>query len=230
MSNLPDKKSNARLAVLKNTVAQGLNDHEFAMFIEIVKATKLNPYKREIWAIKTKSYQNKRGELIEGKVQIFTGFMGFLAIANKHPQYDGCECEIVRKDDGAIDYAEAKVYRKDRSRPSVARVYFSEFYKPGFNGKESNWDKMPVVMITKVAKSHALREAFPQELGDLYAPEEFAQEEVKLSFEQINQLNAVKEQEIVEADVDEALEQIEGKSFEQLNMEAEEKYNKEGAR
>ena len=202
------KKTDGRIAVLRNTVAQGLNDHEFAMFLEMVKATKLNPFKREIWAIKTKDYTNKRGERVEGKLQVFTGFMGFLAIANKHPQYDGCECEVVRKDDGSIDYAECKVYRKDRSRPSVAKVYWSEFYKPGFNGKESNWDKMGNVMITKVAKSHAHREAFPQELGDCYVPEEFSVDEPKLSFEQINQLNGVKEQEIVEADVEAVMNEL----------------------
>lgn len=208
-----EKKSNARLLLLRNTVAKGLNDHEFAMFMEIVKATKLNPFKREIWAIKTNSYTNKRGERVEGRVQIFTGFMGFLAIANKHPQYDGAECDVVRGDDGLPEYAEARVYRKDRSRPSTARVYFKEFYKGGFGGKESNWDKMPVVMIRKVAMSHAHREAFPQELGDLYAPEEMNVDEPKPTFEQINQLNAVAEQEITDADVSEAMEVIEQESL-----------------
>ena len=205
-SAVPAKKEDSRIAVLRNTVAQGLNNHEFAMLLEVVKATKLNPFKREIWAIKTKDYVNRAGQKIEGKVQIFTGFMGFLEIANKHPQYDGCECEVVRKEDGKIDYAECKVFRKDRSRPTVARVYWSEFYKPGFNGKESTWDKMPSVMITKVAKSHAHREAFPQELGGHYIPEEMEEgREPKLSFEDVAALDNVKEQEIVEADVETVL-------------------------
>lgn len=206
--NLPKKKQDARIAVMRNTVAQGLNDAEFAMFLEIVKATKLNPFKREIWAIKTNSYTNKRGDRVEGKVQIFTGFNGFLAIANAHPQFDNIEFDVFRNENGSIDYCEARAYRKDRTRPAVARVYMSEFYRGGFAGKESNWDKMPHVMIVKVAKCHALREAFPQELGNLYAPEEMGQDEIKPTFEQINQLNAVQQQQITDGDVNEVLEQI----------------------
>lgn len=223
VNTLPEKKQNQRLAVLRNTVAKGSTDAEFSMFLEFCKATKLNPFKREIWFVKGRDYTNKRGEKVEGSVQIMTGFNGYLAIANAHPKYDGMECEIVKNDDGSIDYAEAKVYRKDRKFPSVARVFMKEFYKPGFSGKESNWDKMPAVMIQKVAKSHALREAFPQELGGLYTQEEMGEESPKMSFEQVNQLNAVKEQEIKEEDVDQT---IESDSYEEANLKAEKEYNK----
>lgn len=209
-------KKDSRLAVLKNTVAKGLNDHEFAMFMELCKATKLNPFKREIWAIKTKSYTNSSGKQIEGQLQLMTGFNGYLAIANAHPQYDGMECEISRKEDGSIEWAEARVFRKDRNRPSSVRVYFKEFYKAGYRDKPSQWDKQPSVMIQKVAKSHALREAFTQELGGLYTQEEMGEEAPKVSFEEINQLNSVKEQDITEADIDQTLEQIE--SQEELNI------------
>lgn len=209
-------KGNKRIAVLRKTVAQGLNDEEFAMFLEIVKATKLNPFKREIWAIKTKDYTNKRGEHVEGKLQIFTGFNGFLAIANAHPQFDNVEFEVIRKETGAIDYCEARAYRKDRTRPAIARVYMEEFYKPGFGNKPSNWDKMPHVMIVKVAKCHALRESFPQELGNLYAPEEMDQEPPKLSFEQINELNQVQNQQIELKDVEEAIDLV--SELEDLNV------------
>lgn len=199
-----EKKASSRLAVLRNTVAQGATDAEFAMFLEVCKGTKLNPFKREIWFIKSNSYTNKKGERVEGKVMIMTGFNGFLAIANAHPQFDGMQTEIVRKEDGTIEYAETKVFRKDRKYPSTCRAYYREFYKPGNFGKESQWDKQPTVMISKCSKSHALREAFPQELGGLYTQEEVSVEEPKVTFEQVNQLNAEPRQEIVEADVDDA--------------------------
>lgn len=203
------KKESQRMAVLKQTVAKGLNDYEFSMFLELCKATKLNPFKREIWAIKTKSYTSSAGKQIEGQLQLMTGFNGYLAIANAHPEYDGMECDVVRNDGGTIDYAEARVFRKDRKRPSTVRVFFKEFYKAGYRDKPSTWDKMPVVMIQKVAKSHALREAFPQELGGLYTQEEMGEESPKVTFEQINELNSVKEQNIVEQDVEETLSEIE---------------------
>ena len=73
-------------------------------------------------------------------------------------------------------------------------------------------------MIVKVAKCHALREAFPQELGNLYAPEEMAQEELKPSFEEINELNAVTQQQITDADVDEILETVAKGEQQEINV------------
>ena len=50
------------LKVLRHTVAQGATDAEFALFLEYCKSTKLNPFKKEIWFIKTRD-----------RVQIMTG-------------------------------------------------------------------------------------------------------------------------------------------------------------
>lgn len=209
--NVPVKKSNARLAVLRNTVAQGATDAEFAMFLEICKATKLNPFKREIWFIKGKDYINKRGEKVEGRLQIMTGIAGYLAIANAHPQFDGIEQEIVRKEDGKIDYAIAKVWRKDRKFPSVGTAYFEEYYRPGNYGKDSIWDKNPSTMILKVAKSIALREAFPQELSGLHTEDEIATAEVeppKLDLLKSAELLAHKNEALSEDEIDEAMEKV----------------------
>ena len=150
--------------LLLNTVAKGATPSEFKMFIEFCKATGLNPYKKEIWFIKDK----------QGKVQIMTGINGFLSIANNHPQFDGMEVSIEEKD-GKLISATAKVYRKDRKIPSCATVYLSEYFKPSQSGK-GMWEKMPRMMLQKVAKSVALREAFPQELNGIYTQEEMPQE------------------------------------------------------
>ena len=150
--------------LLLNTVAKGATQAEFLMFIEFCKATGLNPYKKEIWFIKT----NK------GDVQIMTGINGFLAIANNHPEFDGMEVSI-QEENGKLVSATAKVYRKDRKIPSCATVYLSEYFKPSKFGN-GMWEKMPRMMLQKVAKSVALREAFPQELGGMYTQEEMPAE------------------------------------------------------
>lgn len=164
------------LDTLRNTVCQGATDAEFRMFVEICKSTGFNPFKREVWFIKSKGYTKNNGEQVEGKVQIMTGIMGYLAIANKHPQFDGMECEIEREDGGKPIRAIAKVYRKDRRFPSVGEALFSEYYQRGreYKGeyKATVWDSKPSIMIAKVAKSIALREAFPQELGGTNTEEE----------------------------------------------------------
>lgn len=142
------------IATLKQTVAVGLTDPEFRLFAEHCKATGLNPFKREVWAIKA-----------GGRLQVMTGINGFLAIANGHPQFDGMEIEV--DDDAAPTKATCKVYRKDRKFPAVGVALLKEY------GKETPiWRQMPRVMLTKVAKSIAIREAFPQELNGLYTEEE----------------------------------------------------------
>lgn len=147
------------LHTLRNTVAPGLTDSEFALFAEIVKSTGLNPVTKEVWAIKA-----------GGRLQLMTGINGFLRIANSHPMFDGMEVEF-EWDNKQLISATAKVYRKDRRFPAVATAYMNEY------GKQSPiWKTMPSVMLSKCAKSLAIREAFVQELGGLYTQEEMPPE------------------------------------------------------
>jgi phage recombination protein Bet len=147
------------LTTLRNTGAPGLTDSEFALFAEIVKSTGLNPVTKEVWAIKA-----------GGRLQLMTGINGFLRIANSHPMFDGMEVEF-EWDNKQLVSATAKVYRKDRRFPAVATAYMNEYGKPS-----PIWRTMPSVMLSKCAKSLAIREAFVQELGGLYTQEEMPAE------------------------------------------------------
>ena len=143
------------LQALRNTVAPGLTEPEFLLFAEMCRATGLNPATKEIWAIKA-----------GGRLQLMTGINGFLRIANSHPQFDGME--VSNEWDGkTLVSCTVKVHRKDRKFPSVATAYWSEYSKPS-----PVWRQMPTVMLSKCAKSLAIREAFIQELGGLYTAEE----------------------------------------------------------
>ena len=146
------------VATLKATVAIGLNEPEFRLFVDYCKSTGLNPFKKEVWAIKA-----------GGRLQIMTGINGFLTIANNNPAFDGMEVTV--DDDENPTKAVCKVYRKDRKYPSEGVALIKEYYK-----KTPIWDQMPRVMLTKVAKSIGLREAFPQQLGGLYTQEEMPAE------------------------------------------------------
>jgi phage recombination protein Bet len=151
--------NNEMLVALRNTVAPGLTDAEFALFAEMCRATGLNPATKEIWAIKA-----------GGRLQLMTGINGFLKIANSHPQYDGMEVTF-EWDGKQLISSTVKVYRKDRRFPSVATAYMAEYAKP-----TPIWKQMPTVMLSKCAKSLAIREAFINELGGLYTAEEMPQE------------------------------------------------------
>lgn len=147
------------LATLRDTVAPGLTNAEFLLFSEMVKATNLNPITKEIWAIKA-----------GGRLQVMTGINGFLKIANSHPQFDGMEVSFEWDEKNLIS-STAKVYRKDRRFPSVATAYLSEY------GKQTPiWKSMPTIMLSKCAKSLAIREAFIAEVGGLYTQEEMPSE------------------------------------------------------
>lgn len=148
------------IQTLINTVAKGASKEEFAMFTEICKATGLNPFKKEIWFIKTSA-----------GVQMMVGLNGFYCIANNNPNFDGIETEVIENDKGQIVKAIARVYRKDRRIPMVAEAYMSEFGKT-----HGVWKSMPRIMLTKCAESLALRKAFPQELNGLYTQEEMPAE------------------------------------------------------
>jgi phage recombination protein Bet len=147
------------LNTLRNTVAPGLTDPEFMLFAEMCRATGLNPATKEIWAIKA-----------GGRLQLMTGINGFLKIANSHPQFDGMEVSY-EWDGKQLVSATAKVYRKDRRFPSIATAYMAEY------GKATPiWKQMPSIMLSKCAKSLAIREAFINELGGLYTAEEMPSE------------------------------------------------------
>jgi phage recombination protein Bet len=147
------------LNTLRNTVAPGLTDPEFLLFAEMCRATGLNAATKEIWAIKA-----------GGRLQLMTGINGFLKIANSHPQFDGMEV-VYEWDDKQLVSATAKVYRKDRRFPSIATAYMAEYGK-----KTPIWAQMPSIMLSKCAKSLAIREAFINELGGLYTAEEMPSE------------------------------------------------------
>ena len=152
------------IETLKATVAQGLNDPEFAVFAEHCKATGLNPFKKEVWAIKA-----------GGRLQIMTGINGYWQIANRHPQFDGAETGMITKAGEWVksvpgnDFIGAwcRVHRKDRKVAMEGEALLSDYQK-----STPIWTQTPRIMIKKVAESIALRKAFPQELNGLYTEEE----------------------------------------------------------
>ena len=156
-------------ATLKQTVAAGLTDAEFSLFVQFCQGTGLNPFKKEIWAIKA-----------GGRLQLMTGINGFRAIANNHQNYDGIEIGLIGKGGEYLpaaypggDYigAWSKCYRKDRKIPTEGIAMLADYDK-----SFGNWKTMKRVMIMKCAESVALRQAFPQQLNGLYTPDEMPQE------------------------------------------------------
>lgn len=161
---------------LRATVARDTTPSEYWIFAQYCKTTGLNPLKNEIWCIKTRD-----------RMQLMTGINGYLAIANRHPMFDGIQT-VINEQDGKVISATCRVWRKDRKYAHECTAYMSEFYKPGYNGKKSTWDLMPRKMLEKVAKCHTLREAFPQEMNGLYTEDEMPAEYASPKIEPVSDL------------------------------------------
>jgi phage recombination protein Bet len=179
-----DWKDAAMVKTMRDTVAKGASNEEFELFCAIAKSTGLNPFLKQIWFIKPNTYTNKQGVKVQPPAQIMTGIDGYRAIANTHQAYDGTIIKTARDSAGKIISCYVEVHRKDRKLPATAEVFFKEYYKPGFNGKESIWDKNGSVMIEKVAESLAMRRAFPLEVGALRTFEEMGVDETDLTQEE----------------------------------------------
>lgn len=153
------------IKLVRDTVAKGATEEEFKLFLARCKLLNLNPLKPgHIHFVK---YGNGPGSIV-------VGIEGFRAKAGSTGQLDGVERELVRNAEGKCIGARAKVYRKDWSRPAVMEVSMAEY-----NTGKGPWQKMPETMIGKVAEAAALRMAFPDQLGGVYAQEEMHQAEAE---------------------------------------------------
>lgn len=160
-------------ADVRNFICQQATDAECKIFLETCKAYHLNPFTKEAYLI---HYDNKNADTAS---TIVLGKNCYMQMAERHPAYDGFEAGVIVLDtavgelmhrEGSIVYTGeellggwAKVYRKDRTRPSYEEVSLGE-YDTG----KSIWAKSKSTMIRKVALVHALREAFPTTFGTLY--------------------------------------------------------------
>lgn len=158
-----------QITVLRNQVAKSTTDAELAYFLNVCRATGLNPFNREVWC-----YKNKKGGLV-----IFTGHDGVLRKAQENPNFNGVRCgtfhendnfkpnipagtiehdwngHIKKKDRGELVGAYCFVFRKD-GEPSLSVVFLEDYKVSGQNV----WKDNPEAMILKVARAHALKQSF----------------------------------------------------------------------
>lgn len=169
-------------SIIRNYLVNGngnVTDQEVAMFLNLCRFQHLNPFLREAYLIK---FGNQPATIVTGKEAITKRAM-------RNPKYAGQQAGIVifNQESGALEYRNgallmngeklvggwAKVYVKGYEVPIEAVVSYDEYVGVKNDGSvNSQWAKKPATMIRKVALVQALREAFPEDLGGLYASEE----------------------------------------------------------
>ena len=167
---------NVRLSyqIIRDYLTKGngaVTDQDLMQFMSVCKFNKLNPFLNEAYLIK---FGNTPAQMIVSKEAL-------MKRAEANESYAGMEAGLILMRNGELKEVEgnfylqsdvilgawAKVYRKDRIKPFVAKVTTAEYDK-----KQSNWNDKKATMIAKVAKVQALREAFPVQLGAMYTSEE----------------------------------------------------------
>lgn len=167
-------------AIIRNYLVNGngnVSDQEVVMFLNLCKFNRLNPFLREAHLIK---YGSSPATMVVGKDAITKRAM-------RNPNYEGQQAGVVvLKEDGELENrigtihldneslvgGWACVYVKGYKHPIEITVQFDEYVQMKDGKATSNWKAKPGTMIRKVALTQALREAFPEDLGSMYAPEE----------------------------------------------------------
>lgn len=172
-----DLFDDARIKLIHETVAKGAPDDVFAAMIDIARTRGLDPMAKQIGVAQ---FDRNSG------YQIYMPIDGYRAVAGDHPDFAGKDKPeygpVVGKTPMGKPYPEwcsITVYRlvQGHRMPFTAEVWWEEFY-----GGERNrsWNKMPRVMLAKVAEAHALRMAFTRSLSGTYTPDEMDQASVEV--------------------------------------------------
>ncbi len=174
-----------QIALIKRTICKGATNDEFAFFMAQCDRTQLDPFSRQIYAIRRwDSSQNCY--VMQTQISID----GSRLTAERTNKYGGQQpaqwCGMdgiwhdVWLDSEPPAAAKVGVIRTDFKEPIVCVASNASYVQTAKSGEaNSMWRKMSDVMIAKCAESLALRKAFPNELSGLYTTEEMGQADVE---------------------------------------------------
>lgn len=193
MPSLPTRLSPAQYALVKRTVAKGLNDDEFDLFIARCQHTGLDPFKKQICAI---VYHADKPD--KRKVEFITEIAGYRSLADRSGTYRPAaddDDEVWEIDPEAVDEltnphgivsATYYAYKRDARGEWYrvrGKVHWDE-YAPIVDEWENrqrtgrkklqrgNWETKGRHMLMKCAEAHCLRRAWPEQIEGTYVREE----------------------------------------------------------
>lgn len=165
---------------VKQYLCPQASDKEIAMFLELCRAQRLNPWVKDCYLVK---YGNQPASIITGKET-------FSKRAKANPNYRGFQAGVIYADpSGAVKEREGSAVFPGIGEQLLGgwcRVYVDGM-EPVYNavtlGEYSTgkalWLSKPATMIRKVAYVQCLREAFPDDFQGMYDAAEMGQSDYK---------------------------------------------------
>ena len=163
----------SQIDLIKTQIAPGATDDELRLFIHVAHSRDLDPFKKEIYAIKRWNSQERR-ETITFQVSID----GYRKIAERTGKYAGqvgpfwCGPDgkwvDVWLDDEPPKAAKVGMLRPGFPEPVWAVVHYKSFVQRKKDGTPTRfWEEMPEHMLAKIAESQALRKACPETVSEI---------------------------------------------------------------
>lgn len=189
-----------QIDILKNSICKGVSDDEFKVFLMACQKTQLDPFMKQIYAVKRKS---KKPDGSWGETMtIQTGIDGYRLIAERTERYaPGPEPTYITDQNGNLLSATAYIKKQTKdgtwhtvsaSAPIEEYMQTTVDHKTGEKRPTGMWVNMPKTMLSKCAEAQALRKAFPAEMSGVYTKEEMQQadyQEITISSPPVQRIN-----------------------------------------
>lgn len=153
----------AQLALVKTTIAPSATDAELQLFLYDCRRRGVHPLDRQLYFLK------RRGRYVPIVAIDF-----LRSRAAQTGEFAGVDDAVFAGTPKTDDFAATVTVHRFVQGERCAFVATARWveYKPD---EDFMWQRMPHLMLSKVAEALALRRGFPQELAGLHAAEEFAQ-------------------------------------------------------
>jgi phage recombination protein Bet len=166
--------SREKVELIKRTIAVGATGDELELFLYAAKKTGLDPFMKQIYAVKRWNKQAGREVMT-----VQTGIDGYRLIADRTGKLAGISDPVYEDGAGKLPKSATVIVKKLLGNGSVAEftatARWDEYVQMGREGVTAMWASKPYLMLGKCAEALALRKAFPADLTGVYTAEEMSQ-------------------------------------------------------